>query len=42
VHHLTLPDRKPLKVRTQSAALGDVAKYLEIEKSALVRQLFEA
>ena len=42
VHHLTLPNHKPLKVGTLSAALGDVAKYLEIEKPDLVRQLFEA
>jgi predicted RNA binding protein YcfA (HicA-like mRNA interferase family) len=42
VHHLTLPNHKPLKVGTLSAALGDVAKYLEIEKPDLMRQLFEA
>ena len=42
MHHLTLPNHKPLKVGTLSAALGDVAKYLEIEKPDLVRQLFEA
>jgi predicted RNA binding protein YcfA (HicA-like mRNA interferase family) len=39
-HHLTLPNHKPLKVGTLSAALGDVAKYLEIEKPDLVHQLF--
>jgi hypothetical protein len=42
MHHLTLPNHKPLKVGTLSAAPGDVAKCLEIEKPDLVRQLFEA
>jgi predicted RNA binding protein YcfA (HicA-like mRNA interferase family) len=42
VHCVTLPNHKPLKVGTLSAALGDVAKYLEIEKPDLMRQLFEA
>ncbi len=39
-HRLTLPDHKPLKIGTLSAALGDAAKYLKIDKQELVRQLF--
>jgi len=37
---MTLPNHKPLKIGTLSAALADVAKYLELEKQALARRLF--
>jgi len=40
IHHLTLPNHKPLKVGTLSAVLGDIARHLELEKPDLVRQLF--
>jgi len=40
VHSLPLPNHKPLKVGTLSAALGDVAKHMELEKQGLIRQLF--
>jgi len=40
VHSLTGPNHKPLKVGTLSAALGDVAKHMELEKQDLIRQLF--
>jgi predicted RNA binding protein YcfA (HicA-like mRNA interferase family) len=41
VHCVTLPNHKPLKIGTLSAVLSDVAKYLELEKEELARQLFE-
>lgn len=40
-HHVTIPAHKQLRVGTLSAILVDVAAYLEMERSALVRQLFE-
>jgi predicted RNA binding protein YcfA (HicA-like mRNA interferase family) len=40
MHNVTLPNHKPLKVGTLSAALVDVAKYLKLEKQDLARQLF--
>lgn len=42
VLNLTIPDHRPLKVGTLSAVLSDVAKYLEMDKQELVRQLFES
>jgi hypothetical protein len=38
---VTLPNHKPLKIGTLSAVLSDVAKYLELGKEELARQLFE-
>jgi predicted RNA binding protein YcfA (HicA-like mRNA interferase family) len=40
MHNVTLPNHKPLKVGTLSAALVDVAKCLKLEKQDLARQLF--
>jgi predicted RNA binding protein YcfA (HicA-like mRNA interferase family) len=39
-HHITIPDRKPLKTGTLSSILKDVADHLETERSALIRALF--
>lgn len=42
VHHLTLPDHGPMRVGTLSAVVSDVARYLELDKSELIRRLFGA
>lgn len=39
-HHVTIPDHKPLKACTPSSILKDVADHLEIERNALIRELF--
>lgn len=39
-HHLSIPKHKPLKVGTLSAALTDVAGYLEMNKQELISELF--
>ena len=39
-HHITIPAHKQLRVGTLSAILMDVAAYLEMDRSALVEQLF--
>jgi predicted RNA binding protein YcfA (HicA-like mRNA interferase family) len=39
-HHITIPAHSELKVGTLSTILVDVATYLEIDRSELIRQLF--
>jgi predicted RNA binding protein YcfA (HicA-like mRNA interferase family) len=39
-HHVTVPDHSPLKTGMLSALLNDVAKYLEIDRNQLQRELF--
>ncbi len=39
-HHITIPVHDALKVGTLSAILSDVAAYLEIDRNALVEDLF--
>jgi len=39
-HHVTVPDRKTLRIGTLSAILSDVADYLNIERSKLEQELF--
>lgn len=39
-HHVTIPAHRQLKVGTLSAILADVATYLEIERTELLRRLF--
>lgn len=40
VHHITIPEHKPLKVGTLSAILKDIAGHFGITKEALIDQLF--
>ncbi len=39
-HHVTIPAHRQLKVGTLSAILTDVAAYLDIDRSELLRKLF--
>lgn len=39
-HHITIPSHDALKVGTLSAILADVAAYLEIDRTALIEDLF--
>jgi len=39
-HHITIPAHDSLKVGTLSAILGDVASYLEMDRSAFMDELF--
>ncbi|MCO6483043.1 MAG: type II toxin-antitoxin system HicA family toxin [Flavobacteriales bacterium] len=39
-HHVTIPDHRPLKVGTLSAVLRDVGTHHQLERDALVRELF--
>ena len=39
-HHLTIPDHANLRVGTLVAILSEVANHLQIERSAVVDQLF--
>lgn len=39
-HHVTIPRHKPLKVGTLSSILRDVSEHLEMDRDALVRELF--
>ena len=40
-HHITIPAHDPLKVGTLAAILTEVANYLEIDRTALHKELFE-
>lgn len=40
VHHITIPEHKPLKIGTLSAILKDVAAHFNIPKDTLITQLF--
>ncbi|MEX2706745.1 MAG: type II toxin-antitoxin system HicA family toxin [Candidatus Freyrarchaeum guaymaensis] len=39
-HHITIPKHKSLKVGTLNSILADVAAHLEIDKTALMKELF--
>jgi predicted RNA binding protein YcfA (HicA-like mRNA interferase family) len=39
-HHLTIPAHDRLRVGTLSGILSDVASYLEMERTALLEELF--
>jgi hypothetical protein len=39
-HHVTIPANDPLPVGTLNGILKDVASYLEMDKDALIRELF--
>jgi hypothetical protein len=39
-HHVTIPAHKELKIGTLAEILGDVARYLEMERNELAEKLF--
>lgn len=39
-HNITVPDHSPLKIGTLNSILSDVASYLQMDKQALMQQLF--
>lgn len=39
-HHITIPAHKYLKIGTLSSILNDIATYLKIDKSNLIKELF--
>lgn len=39
VHHLTLPEHGPPRVRTLNAVPSDAARYVELDKNELIRRL---
>lgn len=39
-HHVTIPERKPLRVGTLHSIVSDVAAHLEIERQTLSEELF--
>ena len=39
-HHITIPRHKPLKVGTLNSILSEIAKYLELDKQMLIKELF--
>ena len=39
-HHITIPQKKSLKIGTINSILIDIAKYLEINKKELLIKLF--
>ncbi|HEX5479040.1 MAG TPA: type II toxin-antitoxin system HicA family toxin [Dehalococcoidia bacterium] len=39
-HHITIPAHGTLRVGTLASILNEVARYLEIERDELARQLF--
>jgi len=40
-HHLTVPQHNPLKVKTLSAVLNDVAKHFSLNQDELIKFLFD-
>jgi predicted RNA binding protein YcfA (HicA-like mRNA interferase family) len=41
VHHLTIPDHSSLRLGTLNAILSDVAGYLAVNRSQLIKELFD-
>ncbi len=39
-HHITIPKHKPLRVGTLNRIVSDVALRLELEKGAVIKELF--
>lgn len=39
-HRITIPRHRPLRVGTLAGILKEVAGYLEVEREALIRELF--
>jgi len=39
-YHITIPKHKPLKIGTLNSILNSLAHYLEIDKQAMVDELF--
>lgn len=41
-HHITVPDHDPIKVGTLNSILRDVGEHANLDRSALLRLLFDA
>ena len=41
LHHITIPDHKPLRIGTISTIVLEVAQHFNLPKEELIRQLFE-
>ncbi len=41
LHHITIPDHKPLRIGTISTIFLEVAQHFNLSKEELIRQLFE-
>ena len=39
-HHITIPRHKPLKIGTLSSILYEIASYIEMDRKALIEELF--
>ena len=40
-HHLTIPRHKPLRIGTLNQILKDLTSYLEVDRQALIKELFQ-
>lgn len=40
-HHVTIPAHNPLRIGTLSQILSDVSAYLQMDREALLKSLFE-
>ena len=40
IHHITVPNHKPLKIGTLSNILSDIADHFQISKKELLEKLF--
>ena len=40
IHHITVPNHKPLKIGTLSSILSDIADHFQISKQELLEKLF--
>jgi predicted RNA binding protein YcfA (HicA-like mRNA interferase family) len=41
LHHITIPNHKPLRIGTISTIVLEVAQHFNLSKEELIRQLFE-
>lgn len=39
-HHISIPQHSPLKVGTLNGILNDIAAYLGVDKTKLIKELF--
>ena len=40
IQHITIPNHRSLRIGTLSSILSEIANYMEIEKSELIKELF--
>ena len=41
-HHVTIPDRRPLRLRTLNAVLRDIGRYRGMTREQLLARLFDS